>query len=217
MLKKSLLFCLVVFLGFTAQAQHTKKAKNLLDEVSEKVKSYDNMVIKFSYILQDETQRTTQKTKGNVALEGNKYKLNLMGTTRIFDGKKLYDIIPEDEEINISNYNPEKEQEDELSPSRMLSFYENGYTYQWDITQDADGRKIQYIKLIPEDKDSEVKEILLGIDAQTKHIYKLVQTLNDKSRVIINVLSFKTNQPLSENMFKFSQDKYQGYYINRLD
>jgi hypothetical protein len=37
-----------------------------------------------------------------------------------------------------------------------------------DILQDVRGRKIQYIKLIP--SNLKIREILLGIDVQTKHL-----------------------------------------------
>lgn len=215
MLKKTVVFAICLFVGFGAFAQDSEKAKELLDQVSEKVRSYENMEIKFNYILEDDVQYTRQETKGVVTLENEKYKLDLMGTIRIFDGVKLYDIIPEDEEVNISNYNPVED--GELSPSKMLTFYEEGYTYAWDITQNDDGRKIQYVKLTPKDKSQEVKEILLGVDAQTKHISKLIQMMGDKTKVVIEVKSFKTNQPLSKNLFKFNEEKYQGYYINRLD
>ncbi len=215
MLKKSILFCLVMCLCLGATAQNSEKAEQLLKEVSTKVKSYDNMVITFDYILIDGARHIKQQTKGSVKLQGNKYRLNLMGTTRIFDGKKLYNIIPENEEINISSYNPDNQ--DLLSPSAMLNFYENGYTYQWDITQNVRGRKVQYVKLIPKDKTSEIKQILLGIDANTKHISKLIQVLDDGTKITIDIRSFKVNQPLSKNTFSFNKDKYQGYYINRLD
>ncbi len=37
------------------------------------------------------------------------------------------------------------------------------------------GRKIQYVKLNPIDTNSEIKHVLLGIDATTKHIYNLIE------------------------------------------
>lgn len=218
MVKKLIIIGLAFFIWTGSYAQNGDKkgkAKNLLQEVSDKIKSYDNMVIKFDYIQEDDKEHSRQKTKGEVTLKGNKYKLELMGTTRIFDGETLYDIIPEDEEVNISDYDPEDD--DEISPSKMLSFYEDGYSYHWDITQDADGREIQYVKLTPEDETTEIKEILMGIDVQTKHIAKIVQILDDDSKLTIDVKSFKTDQPLSKNMFKFNEDRYKDYYINRLD
>ena len=216
MRKKLLFFVCAVFMLGAINAQDSLKAKKLLDQVSEKVKSYDNMVIKFNYILDEADSEYRRETKGDVALQGNKYKLDLMGTTRIFDGKKLYDIIPADEEINISDYDPSND--DGISPSQMLTFYEKGYDYEWDITQNVQGRTVQYIKLTPKKgSDDPIKQILLGIDPQTKHIIKLIQIQKDGTKLTIDVKSFKTDQPLSENMFKFNEDKYEGYYINRLD
>lgn len=216
MIRKKLILLSLVLFGFGfAQAQNAQKAKNLLDQVSAKVKSYDNMVIKFNYILDNDAADVHQETKGDVSLKGNKYKLDLMGTTRIFDGKMLYNIVPADEEVNISKYNPDSKSE--ISPSQMLTFYEDGYNYKWDITQNLKGREVQYVKLTPKDSNAEVKQILLGIDVQTKHICKLIQIQDNGTKVTIAVKSFKTDQPLSENLFKFNKDKYQGYYINRLD
>src|SRR5690625_3249137 len=216
MILRYLMPCIMsLFLSFGLYAQQDAKAKKLLEEVSAKVKSYDNMKINFNYIYESDTDNLRQETKGCVALEGDKYKLDLLGTTRIFDGVRLYDIIPEDEEVNIAKYDPKGD--NELSPSRMLSFYEEGYTYDWDIEQNVEGRKVQYIKLKPKDQDAEIKEVFLGIDAQTKHINKMIQVFKDKSKLIIEVKSFKVNQPLSKNLFKFDESKYSGYYINRLD
>lgn len=215
MFKQLFILGCILLLSFSSKAQDADKAKELLEEVAAKVKSYDNMVIKFNYTLEDEARNIRQKTKGTVESEGDKYKLDLLGTTRIFDGEKLYEIIPEDEEINISGYDPDED--NEFSPSKMFYFYQEGYTFEWDIEQNNEGRKIQYIKLKPDDRMSGVKEILLGIDTQTKHINKVIQIMEDRNKMIVDVTSFKTNQPLSQNLFKFNEDKYQGYYINRLD
>ncbi|MFD2185631.1 LolA family protein [Aquimarina celericrescens] len=209
---KKITFILFVFGITTLQAQ---SAKELLTEVSKKVKTYDNIVIGFKYSLNNPTENVSQETRGDVTLKGNKYLLNLMGTKQMYDGKKLHVIIPEDEEINISSQN--EEDENSVTPSKMLTFYEDGYSYKMDIVQDVNGRKIQYVKLTPIDSKSDMKEILLGVDKQTMHIYKMIQKQNNGTNVTITVNSFKTNQPLSETLFVFDESKYENYYINRLD
>src|SRR5690606_909369 len=103
-MKNISLFIIAVLSVFTLNAQNSDKAKALLNEVSSKVKSYDNMVIDFKYSLENLNEKVSQETRGDVSIKDDKYVLNLMGTTQIFDGKKIYTIIPEDEEINISNY-----------------------------------------------------------------------------------------------------------------
>lgn len=209
-------FVLFVLLsGFSVQAQNADKAKKLLDDVSAKIKSYKNVTIDFKYSLSNSKKNLNQESKGNVALEGNKYLLNFMGVTRLCDGKKVYNIVPEDEEITISNYDPNDEEG--LTPDRIFTFFKTGYKYSWDITQTVSGRKIQYVKLIPTDTKSGVKDILIGIDYQTKHIYNLIQVDKDGTKATFTINSFKTNQPLSKNHFTFNESKYPNYYINRLD
>ena len=209
---KKITLLLFIFGITTMQAQ---SAKGLLDEVSKKVKSYDNIVISFKYSLNNPAENVDQETRGEVTLKGNKYLLNLMGTEQLYDGKKLYVIIPEDEEINISTLN--EEDGASVTPSKMLTFYEDGYTYKMDVEQNVQGRKIQYVKLTPMDSKSDLQEILLGIDKQTKHIYKMIQKQNNGTNVTITVNSFKTDQPLSKTLFVFDESKYSSYYINRLD
>lgn len=198
----------------TATAQN---AKSLLNEVSAKVKSYDNIQIDFKYNLNNAKENVNQDTRGDVTLSGDKYILNMLGTTRLFDGEKIYSIVPEDEEVTISNYNAAEDKD--ITPSKMLTFYEKGYTYKMDIKQNVQGRRIQFVKLKPIDSKAEIKDILLGIDAQTKHIYKLIQTDANGTKYTLTVNSFKTDQPLSKTLFIFDNTKYKqdGYYINKLD
>jgi outer membrane lipoprotein-sorting protein len=202
-------------ISFSMQAQNATKAKSLLDEVSAQIKSYNNIVIDFKYSLNNPKENINQESKGNVALKGNLYNLNFMGVTKIFDGKKVYTIVPEDEEITISKF--DDNDDNAVTPSKMLTFFQSGYKYSWDILQNVKGRKIQYIKLIPISSKDQRKEILLGIDVQTKNIYNLIETGKNGTRTTLTVNSFKTNQPLSKNHFTFTQSKYPNYYINRLD
>jgi outer membrane lipoprotein-sorting protein len=207
---------LALFIGiFSTQAQDAQKAKALLDEVSAKIKSYDNITIEFKYTLNNPKENINQESKGNVTLKGNLYHLNFMGVTKIFDGKKVYTIVPEDEEISISKF--DDSDKDAITPNKMLTFFNSGFKYSWDIVQNVKGRKIQYVKLVPISSKDQRKEVLIGIDVQTKHIYNLIEIGKNGTRTTLTVNSFKTDQPLSKNHFTFTESKYPNYYINRLD
>ena len=212
---KKLVLLLVFISSLTGFAQNSTDAKQLLNEVSEKVKSYDNISIDFKYVLDNSAENVKQETRGDVVMQGDKYVLNILGVTRIYDGKVLYSVSPEDEEVTISK--EDGSDESTITPSKMLSFYQDGYTYKMDITQDVKGRKIQYVKLTPISSNSEIKYVLLGIDANTKHIYNLIEMGNNGTKTTLTVNSFKTNEPLSKTLFTFDESKFKDYYINRLD
>jgi outer membrane lipoprotein-sorting protein len=205
---------LAFFIGISTQAQD-QKAKQLLDQVTAKVKSYNNIVIDFKYSLNNAKENINQDSKGNVTMKGNQYVLNFMGITKIFDGKKNYTIVPEDEEITISSLN--EKDDSAITPSKMLTFFNTGYKFSMDISQNVGGKKIQFIKLIPTNAKDQRKEILVGIDAKTKNIYNVIEIAKKGTKTTLTVNSFKTNQPLPKNQFTFTQSKYPKYYINKLD
>jgi len=211
MKKLSILFVIITTSSGFAQ----DKAKALLNEVSTKVKSYNNISVGFKYELNNVSENINQETKGDVTIQNKKYHLNVLGVTRIFDGKTLYTISPEDEEVTVSSDNTEDE--GTITPSKMMTFYEEGYNYKMDILQNVKGRKIQYVKLIPIDSNAEIKHVLLGIDATTKHIYNLIEVGKNGVKTILTVNSFKTNQAIPKTLFAFDENKYKDFYINKID
>lgn len=209
---RKIILLITVLISTTGMAQNTAKAKTLLDEVYNKVKSYNNIYVDFKYSLQNNEAKINQETRGDVTMQADKYLFNYLGSQQIFDGKKVYTIVPENEEVTIEN---KSDDSNTITPSKMLTFYKTGHSYAWDIMQTIEGRKIQFVKLIPMDTNSEIKTILLGVDAETKHIYKLIETGKNGTKTTITVNSFKTNQPLSKTLFTFDEAKYKkdGYYI----
>jgi len=212
MIKRTLTAVTLLLLGLSLQAQSSQKAKALLDEVYNQVVSYNNITIDFKYTLENTEANTKSETRGDATLQGDKYRVNLFGSTQLYDGNKVYTIVPDNEEVTIDD---KSNDEETITPSKMLTFYREGHNYAWDILQNVQGRKVQYIKLTPIDSNSDIKSILLGIDAETKHIHKLIETGGNGTKTTITVNSFKTDQALSKSLFTFDEAKYEneGYYI----
>ncbi|WP_281225878.1 LolA family protein [Flavobacterium aquiphilum] len=203
-----------LFIGFSTQAQD-KKAKDLLDKVTAKVKSYENITIDFKYSLNNAKENINQDSKGSVVMKGNQFVLSFMGITKIFDGKKNYTINPEDEEITISKV--DEKDESAITPSKMMTFFNTGYKFSMDITQNVAGKKVQYVKLTPTSAKDPRKEILVGIDTKTNNIHNVIEIAKKGTKTTLTVISFKTNQALPKNQFTFVASKYPNYYINKLD
>ena len=60
---KNLVIILITLLSVTSFAQDSAKAKALLNEVSQKVKSYDNIAIDFKYVLENANENIKQETR----------------------------------------------------------------------------------------------------------------------------------------------------------
>ncbi len=208
------LFILLLF-GFCFQLNAQDKASNLLNEVSNQMSSYDTMTLDFVYSLDNAAEDVHQETEGKAYLKGDKYQISFIGNIFIFDGSQSIVIIPEDEEINISPGN--MEEEGTITPSKLLTFYKEGYTYKWDINMREAGKNIQFIRLVPIDSNSEVATMLLGIDMDKKEIYKMIETGKDGIVTTFTIVNFNKNEDLGESLFSFDQAYYESldYIINK--
>ena len=199
--------------------QDNSDAELLLNKVSENIKNYENIYINYAYTLQNIEEDINQTNNGSFVTEDEKWRFEMLGVTRIFDGNKLYSISPDDEEVTISSQDPEDETT--ITPNKMLYFYEEGYYFEMDesrfIGNGQFRKKIQYVKLIPKDSEAEIKYILLGIDTEFNHIYEVIETGKNETVTTISIVDFEFNLPLDSKLFIFDQEKYQDYYMNILD
>ena len=217
-MKKLGILFIGLFISLNVIAQDTSKdAKKLLDEVSAKMGAYDNMIIGFNSSLINKEAGITNDPpiRGEITLAGEKYNLNYLGNNFIFDGKKLVVVNQEEKEVTISDGDLEEE-DGFIYPSKLLTFYREGYNFSMGELKNNKGRKVQYIDLTPIDSNSDIIKVRLGIDAKTKHIYKLVQIGSNGAETTFTITKFKNNQSISENLFSFNREKYlkQGYFID---
>ena len=212
MIKKIFLFILLQLLNYPLFSQNTEAAKKLLDEVSGKISSFKNIRFDFTYVLENRTENIRQETKGSVTLSKNLYRINFLGYEQLFDGKKTYTIVHENEEVTVSD--PEDEPDFGINPSELLTIYKKDYAYQWDIKQNVMGTPVQFVKLIPNEEKKELKYLLLGIDMRTKLIYRLIEIGRYDTRTTLTLKNIKTNINLRDDFFVFDKNKYPDYYIN---
>ena len=211
-MKKITSYFLLFFIGVSIQGfAQDKTAENLLHEVSTKMTPYTNMEIAFTTSLSNADAGIEEgdepPMKGNIILEGEKYSLDYIGNSFIFDGKKLYVINHDEKEIAINDGDFDTD-DGFIYPSKLLTFYKEGYTFKLGKTTTVKGKKIQFVELTPIDSDSDIVKVELGIELETKHIYKLIQTGANSSKTTFTITSLKSNQNLQKNTFVFNRESY---------
>ena len=207
-------YFLFLFIGsvFTVWTQTPIEAQNLLELASKKMESYENIEFEFSYTLNNRMEQINQESSGTVTIAKDKYKLKFLDAIQLFDGKALYTIVPENEEITITQANDDEDFG--LNPKELLKFHKKGYNYHWDISQRVKGKNIQFVKLIPTKEDGDIVSLLLGIDTQKNHLYKLIEVGENGTVTTLTINQIKVDGSLPENFFVFNQDDYPNYYIN---
>ena len=210
-MNKTIVLLVHIFIASLTFSQNSEKATFLLDEVSNKMESYQNMAIHFSETLSNEAAGIQEgdepPLKGNITLQGEKYNLNYLGNTFIYDGKKLYVINNDEKEITITEGDMSGD-DGFIYPSKLLTFYREGYNVQMGSLKNINNRKIQFINLTPIDSESNIVKIEFAVDLKTKHLYQLIQTGLNGSKTKFTITEFKSNQTLSNSLFSFDREKY---------
>lgn len=212
-MKKITVLFLSICLTTITFSQSSEKAKSLLDEVSTKMGTYKNMSINFSQTLSNEDAGIMEgdepPIKGEITLQGEKYVLNYLGNKFIFNGVKLYVINNDEKEIAITDGDFGDDDDGFIYPSKLLTFYQEGYHFKMGALKSLQGRKVQFITLNPIDSNSDIVKVELAIVIKTKHIYKLIQTGSNGSKTTFTITEFKSNKTLSSSFFSFDEEKYK--------
>lgn len=206
-LNKILLVTLVIGNFVFSYAQKIDaKAKTILDAVSANYKSKKNMYFKFSY---GTGKGSISKTETGIFYSTpSQYKLNIMGNEQIFDGKKVYNISKEEQEVTVAKPNGTEKL---LSPINYIDEYKNGYT----VTYAGKSGSLDMIKLIPV-KDEGIKSVVLYINTAKKQVSKIIQTSAGNDVAVISIAQYKENQNLDSSVFSFDKNKYKDYLITEL-
>lgn len=207
-LKFILVFALIA--NTFAFSQNSPKAEAILKKVTSTLEEQKNITIEFTHTLENKVVNIKQSSQGSAIIQGDKYLLNYLDNVILFDEKNSYVISPENEEVNITAANDIDDES--LTPSKLLSFYKKGYTYQLD----KKAGQTQFIKLTPTKESKEVSHIILGVNTVKNQISSLTEIGKNNTHTSFKIKSYKTNQTLAPNTFTFDKSKYTAlnYYIN---
>jgi len=187
---------------FSAQEQDPK-AKAILDDVSKTTKAFKTINADVVFTIYDKDKKVVDKPQAwKVQVKGQKFKLEIPGTTIVCDGKTLWNYNKDAKEVTIKNFDPNSE---EQNPSTIFTMYEAGYKYRY-IKETAVGAiPCHEIDLVPAVKPEKKKfhTIKLYINKSKKQVAQLKMMMKDASMQVYDIKAMKTNVDLPDAMFTF--------------
>ena len=187
------------------------KAKKILDDVTSNYNSKKNSYFKFTFG-SGVNGNVTKTETGIFYSAGDKYKLKIMETEQIFDGKKIYNINTDDEEVTIAKPNST---ESMFSPINYLKTYRKDYNVSYNGKLNVNGVNADFIKLTPV-KNNGIQYVYLFVDPEKKQLVKLEQYGSNKDVSVIAIKEYKENQKLDPNIFVFSKNNYKNFVVTEL-
>lgn len=193
------LFLLLLTLPCLLTAQD-QQAKQILDELSAKTRTYSSIEAKFTNTFSNTMTDLNESQKGTLYLKNDSYRLEMEGQTIICDGETNWIFLEEEEEVNITEIDDE---ENELNPSKIFTIYEKGYKYKF-VKEDSEN---YHIDLFPKESGPFLK-VELFINKTKMQISSFNMIDKQGSHYKYDIDSFITNKEMSNDFFVFKTADY---------
>jgi len=210
-MKKLVCLWMLTLGGFLSlYAQNDAKALKILDAMSAKYKDMPAFKAEFKYSIESANSGVNENFKGEIIVKGEKFRLKLDGQEIINDGNTVWTYLAEDNEVNISDYEPSEE---DITPSKIYTIYKKGYKYVF-LEEKKEGNFIyEVVDLIPEKKDKQIFKIRLQVNKKDKSIknWKIFEKSGNKYQY--TVTKFTPNVKVDDKYFTFDKTLYQGVEV----
>lgn len=210
---KKIILLTIFLLGYTVIiAQQDIEAKKILDQLSEKTKSHKIINTDFKVSYKNIKDNIQNSSEGTITVKGDKYRMKFMDSELFYDGKTLWSYLPDVNEVNITE--PEPDDEDIFNnPRRLFTIYENDYKYQLIDNISENGKDYALIDLFPIDLEEEYSRIRLQININEYFLSSATIFGKDGSHYTITINNYKTNSNLDDSYFIFDENKYPDVEI----
>lgn len=205
----------VLSLSFIQQNELEKKGKEILDKTSKHYKSSKTVKASFEVSTENKSEagKKTIQEQGQLWLKGNKFKLQFEDQTIFCNGKYIWTYFAIEKEVTKEDYS---ENEDELGPTQIFSFYNKGFLYKYDGEYTQNKRKIYKVALTPTDKKKPYFSIILHVDAQNYEIQQMEARYKNGVRQNVIIQSQSHNTPFDNALFEWNPTDFPADFVDDL-
>lgn len=191
---------------FKVQQQTDKtdpEARKVLKKLKDKFTQYKGLYSE--YTLTIDNRETKEEQEGKITQMGDKFHVNNNGNEIYCDGITLWMYMKSNNEVQVNEYEPEDE--DMMSPSKILKIYEaeDEFTY---VVTNQDARKYD-IEFKPKDKEADFFKLRVEIDKQKSSVTYVKVFAKDGTIYTLDIKKIEEAKPTAAT-FKFNKDKYPG-------
>lgn len=206
-LTQLLFVALFTMVNLQASKAQDQKANNILNGVSKTYKSYKTIKAGFKVTIENSQDKSKSSQSGTLFLKGKKFRVNLAGQEIYCDGKTMWTYLRDVNEVQISNYDPDKE---EINPSEIFTIYQKGFIYRYIGETTKGGKVYQQIELTPKDKNKPYFKVKLSVDKVAKKIGEMTIFNKNGVNATYEILNFDPNININDTYFRFDKKDKPG-------
>ena len=204
----SLIFFSCIFTINLAFSQD-EVAKQILDDLSEKGKSYTDITAEFKWNFSNSEKGIDENSEGKIWIKEDMYKLDMSSDLSIINnGETLWYFMKDVPEVQIMENDPD----DEMNPSRIFTIYEKGYEYEYKGAESINSARVHKINLYP-NKSGIISLVTLYIDAEKTELIKIKIMEKGEGTTTYTITKFITNSNLPTSTFNFKRKDHPNVEV----
>lgn len=197
-MKKHFLLIIIALMALAAKAQN---AETMFKSAVDKLKKYDNIEIAFDYNMINTEAGIYETMDGAGFLQGEAYKLFIMGQVIICDGNTTWTYNSDAEEVMITEVD---KSDGSGSPIAVIESYYDNISAKF-VDEKGAVKKIEVKSLMSNDN---FKKIIVTLDSNTLDIKDINLFDNDDTEFVYVIKKFVTNQKLPADFFTFKESDF---------
>lgn len=213
-MKKILFLAAVISITTSAAfAQQEQKAREILDDMSEKYQNMTAYQVNFVNKMENRVENISEQYSGEIIVKGEMFKLKLGDQEVYNNGETVWTYFSDVNEVNIDNF---ESGDGELTPVTIYDAYKDGYKYRFVEEKKEGPRTLNVIELQPEkgtDQFDDLMKIKLEIDKEANTLSYM--EIYDKSGSVFSykMSGFNPRPSLSDSFFEFDVAKHPGVEV----
>ena len=211
-MKKFYLFVASLAFVFSSFAQslgsNDPQAKQVLDAVSKKFKSFKAVQSTFTLQVEDSKGNVQGSKKGTVYMKGPRYRVSITGQEIFSDGNNVWTYDKGANEVTITQLDNSAST---ITPQKLFTnFYDKDFLYKMNGEKKQGNKILQEIEMTPVDKTKAFHKVYVLIDKKAQTIYstRVLEKNGNKYSYTVNTMNGKA--AIADNTFVFDKKNYPG-------
>jgi outer membrane lipoprotein-sorting protein len=193
-------------------AQDQEIVKKILDDFSARFNSFSSIRANFTFTDINLREQTHDRYEGKITFKEKMFRLAVLETETWFDGKTLWNYLPDVNEVNISEPDPE----DDIilnNPFNLFASYESRFTFNYRGELSEDGETFHEIDLMPKDLNLEYSRIRIRILTKSLDLLSAKYDKKDGNHYLVEISNIETNLNLPDTYFTFKTSDHPGVEV----
>lgn len=212
-MRNIILFGLLMAFAWSGFAQQDAKAKQILSDVSAKMRSLETISVDFNFTMENKAFDMKEKNTGRLELKGQKYIVDLpdVGIKVFSDGKNLWNYMEDGNQVTITYL--EDSESELMNPSTIFTIYEKGFRSKYIGEKKENNKTYHQIELFPDSPEYEIEKILLLVDKTDNIIKSAIMHGTDKNLYGVEITRLETGKSLPDSHFVFNPKNYKDIEV----